>query len=261
MCSYTFVSPLKVTFPQAVTYHLCKGLLTNILFIDLIIHFSLSDVHLPQMSICPYSLNVGTSFISLQVSPPYVVWADDLWGKLNLCIIYYWRNGCKYLKWLCTLKLLWHCLINNWGAKIFIPFAMRAFYLGSSLLINQYHIETWTFEMYFLDRYFLYFGSNHHQTPSISHPKSKNLNVSGLVLHLFLPNPLKPGENEDVIGAVPTDNVPSSSEWSASLLPTKVPVILEVGWYKWNIVIIWIIWQMLSCIRSLSRLSEAYMPQ
>ena len=45
------------------------------------------------------------------------------------------------------------------------------------------------------------------QTSNISHTKSQNLNVSRLVLQLFLPNPLKPGfkiENEDVVGVTPT---------------------------------------------------------
>ena len=38
-------------------------------------------------------------------------------------------------------------------------------------------------------------------------------------------------ENEDAVGAVgaaPTGNTPSSSEWSTILLPTKVCLILEV---------------------------------
>ena len=38
-------------------------------------------------------------------------------------------------------------------------------------------------------------------------------------------------ENEDVVGAVPTGNVPTTSEWSTILLPTKVQLIWEVWWY------------------------------
>ena len=35
--------------------------------------------------------------------------------------------------------------------------------------------------------------------------------------------------NEDVVGAAPTDDVPTTSElWSTMLLPTKVRFILEV---------------------------------
>ena len=34
-------------------------------------------------------------------------------------------------------------------------------------------------------------------------------------------------ENEDVVGAVPTGDAPTTSEWSTILLPTKVCLILE----------------------------------
>ena len=34
-------------------------------------------------------------------------------------------------------------------------------------------------------------------------------------------------ENEDVVGAAPTGNAPTTSEWSTILLPTKVQLILE----------------------------------
>ena len=48
-------------------------------------------------------------------------------------------------------------------------------------------------------------------------PKKKN--DSRLVLHLSLPNSLKPDvenevENEDVVGAAPTGDAPITSEWS-----------------------------------------------
>ena len=35
-------------------------------------------------------------------------------------------------------------------------------------------------------------------------------------------------KNEDVVGAAQTDDAPITSEWSTSLLPTKVPLILEI---------------------------------
>ena len=35
-------------------------------------------------------------------------------------------------------------------------------------------------------------------------------------------------ENEDVVGAAPTGDAPTTSEWSTVLLPTKVQLILEV---------------------------------
>ena len=37
-------------------------------------------------------------------------------------------------------------------------------------------------------------------------------------------------ENEDVVGAAPTGDAPTTSEWSTILLPTKVQLILEVWW-------------------------------
>ena len=45
---------------------------------------------------------------------------------------------------------------------------------------------------------------------NIRSTKSQNLNASRLILQLSLPNPLKPGvENEDVVG-----DAPITSEWS-----------------------------------------------
>ena len=44
-------------------------------------------------------------------------------------------------------------------------------------------------------------------------------------------------ENEDVVGAAPTGDAPTTSERSTFLLPTKVPLILEIWWYLqllWN---------------------------
>ena len=35
-------------------------------------------------------------------------------------------------------------------------------------------------------------------------------------------------KNEDVVGTAPTVNAPATSEWSTSLLPVKVRLILEV---------------------------------
>ena len=51
----------------------------------------------------------------------------------------------------------------------------------------------------------------------ISHTKFQNLNVSHFILQLSLPNPLS--------------QVPTTSEWSTNLLPTKAPLILEVWRY------------------------------
>ena len=65
----------------------------------------------------------------------------------------------------------------------------------------------------------------------ISRTKSKNLNVSCILLHLSALNPLKPGvkfENKDVVGATPTGDAQTTSELSTILLPTKVRLILNV---------------------------------
>ena len=40
-------------------------------------------------------------------------------------------------------------------------------------------------------------------------------------------------ENEDAVGAAPTGDAPTTSEWSTILLPTKVCLVLEVWRYGW----------------------------
>ena len=55
-------------------------------------------------------------------------------------------------------------------------------------------------------------NSIYHQTSNIRHTKSKNLNVSRLVLHLA--QSIKPRcwvENEDVVGAAPPGDAPATS--------------------------------------------------
>ena len=73
------------------------------------------------------------------------------------------------------------------------------------------------------------------QISNISHTKSQNLNDSHLVLQLYLLNLLKPGvgvENEDVVGAAPIGDAPTTSEWPTTLLPAKVCLILEVSYMR-----------------------------
>ena len=67
------------------------------------------------------------------------------------------------------------------------------------------------------------------KTSSISHTKSQNWNVSCLLLQWSLAYTLKPGVNvnEDVVGAMPTGDAPTTSELSPILLPTNVQLILE----------------------------------
>ena len=37
-------------------------------------------------------------------------------------------------------------------------------------------------------------------------------------------------KNEDVVGAAPTGDAPTTSEWSTILFPMKVQLILEIWW-------------------------------
>ena len=54
------------------------------------------------------------------------------------------------------------------------------------------------------------------------------MNVTRLALQLSLPNPLKPGvENEDVVGAAPTGDAPTTCEWSTISLLTNSPGALN----------------------------------
>ena len=39
-------------------------------------------------------------------------------------------------------------------------------------------------------------------------------------------------ENEDVVGAAPTGDAPTTSEWSTTLLPTNVRLILQIWGYS-----------------------------
>ena len=77
--------------------------------------------------------------------------------------------------------------------------------------------------------------NSYHKTSCISRTKSQNLNAPRLILQLSLPNPLKHGvrlvKYEDVVGAAPTGDAPTTSEWSTILLHTKVWLILEVLQY------------------------------
>ena len=68
----------------------------------------------------------------------------------------------------------------------------------------------------------------------ISHIKSQNINVSRLVLLLYIAQSIETRywvANGDVVGAAPTGDAPTISEWSTILLPTKVRLILEVWQY------------------------------
>ena len=45
--------------------------------------------------------------------------------------------------------------------------------------------------------------------------------------------------NEDVVGAAPTDDAPTTSRWSTISLPNKVRLILEVwGYHVWKLLIL-----------------------
>ena len=70
--------------------------------------------------------------------------------------------------------------------------------------------------------------------------KSRNLNDSRLALPVSGQSIEARGyvENEDVVGAAPTGDAPTTSEWSTIILPTKVATyirgltaLLTVAWY------------------------------
>ena len=78
---------------------------------------------------------------------------------------------------------------------------------------------------------FLVINHNYRQTSNISHTISQNLNVSLSPCSCICPIHWSQVENEDVVGAAPTGDAPTTPEWSTILLPTQVPLILEVWWY------------------------------
>ena len=65
------------------------------------------------------------------------------------------------------------------------------------------------------------------QWVNIRPTKFQNLKVSRLVLRLSSPNLV----NEDVVGAAPADDAPTTSEWSTILMPIKVRHMLKVLQY------------------------------
>ena len=85
--------------------------------------------------------------------------------------------------------------------------------------------------------------SNYHIVYNIRRTKCQNLNVSRLGLQLSLRNILKPNvDNEDVVGAAPTDDASTTSEWSTILLPTKSAAYIRdlTGIQSISVVSIWI---------------------
>ena len=72
--------------------------------------------------------------------------------------------------------------------------------------------------------------AEHRKTSNIRCTKSLNLNVRLAVVFAQSIEARCKAENEDV-GAAPTGNALTTSEWSTILLPTKVQLILEVLQY------------------------------
>ena len=72
--------------------------------------------------------------------------------------------------------------------------------------------------------------SCYRQVFNIRRTKSQHLKDSRTVLQLSFGESLEARcqvENEDVVGAAPTGDAPTTSEWSTILLPTKMRLILE----------------------------------
>ena len=60
-------------------------------------------------------------------------------------------------------------------------------------------------------------------------------------------------KNEDVVGAGPTGNAPNTAEWSTSLLPTKLLLVLQVWWYVFQKTITFLtIDKIIACVTNMS---------
>ena len=88
----------------------------------------------------------------------------------------------------------------------------------------------WTSRLAAWDQSECHGNINYRQTSYISCIKAQNLNVTHLVLQFSIEARCWV-ENEDVVGAAPIGDAPTTSEWSTTLLPTKVWLILEVWVY------------------------------
>ena len=76
-----------------------------------------------------------------------------------------------------------------------------------------------------------YMRFHYRQVSDIRRTKSQHLKDSHTVLRLSLLKSLEDiyeVDNEDVVGAAPTGDAPTTSEWSTILLSAKVRLILEV---------------------------------
>ena len=70
------------------------------------------------------------------------------------------------------------------------------------------------------------------QFSNIRRTHFQNINVSRLVVFAQSIEARCSVENEDVVGAAPTGDAPTTSEWSTISLPTKVRLILETLRYS-----------------------------
>ena len=73
-------------------------------------------------------------------------------------------------------------------------------------------------------------NEKYRQTYDIMHTEPKQWNVPRLVLQLFLVQSSEARsevENENTAEAAPWGVVPTTSEWSTSLLPTKVRLLIK----------------------------------
>ena len=73
--------------------------------------------------------------------------------------------------------------------------------------------------------------STYRQVSNIRHTKSQHLKRFSDYLAPVFAESLEARcqvENEDVVGAAPTGDAPTTSEWSTISLPTKVRLVLEI---------------------------------
>ena len=134
------------------------------------------------------------------------------------------------MQWWCILKLNIFCQDIEFFMEKVWPHCLTGLNEMADIL------QTTSSNAFFVRKF--WFRYHYRKTSSISRTISPNVNVSCLVLQLSLPNSLKPGvklrTNEDVVGAAPTGDAPTTSELSTIIWP-KVRLILEVLRYTFTV--------------------------
>ena len=118
-----------------------------------------------------------------------------------------------------------------YNSHLSLVFSFKQFIIYPSFLSMAWQIYSRTctamfsFRLFFAIVLYMY-----RHNSNIRHIKSENLSDCLLVLQLPWVD-WSQVENEDVVGAAPTGNAPTTSEWSTILLPTQTCLILETWRY------------------------------